>query len=286
MGVGSVGSWLVRVSASASIVASIYVLIMLFLGILKDRGNVTRFLPLSCLHISELACGTIFLAGTVISDSLCVAQAGSIQFFYLASVLWTTAIAVRLYRVLVMRMTSKRYDLNGLFLLVCWGVPLVTVIAGRTTNSFGRLDDEAKKWCWVRTEGQQFAFLYGPMSCLVVINAIIFWVSRHKTKQQHLPGMSASDQSLFLAYLAVVVLSNIWSVTYAFAKLAGAPSSHISWLAICDEFFSPLQGFLHALVYVYYLRNPPSKTSSSYLRLSLQRSEANLVLAQPLATKT
>ena len=107
-----------------------------------------------------------------------------LQFFYLASYLWTACFAFHLNQLIVKnRGDAERHEMY--YHLVSWGAPgliclYLLVRQQMGSNEMGVAD---RPWCWITTWGdewawdnagviQQFAFFYVPLLIIFVYNCI------------------------------------------------------------------------------------------------------------------
>ena len=98
------------------------------------------------LSISDMGMGVSYFLGNPSSgDPRCYAQAMVMNFFELASVLWTVVIAYTLYRLIINQKTSVH--LMGRFHVFAFGIPLVGTLLPLFTSSYGNTG----AWCWITT---------------------------------------------------------------------------------------------------------------------------------------
>eukprot|EP00300_Choanocystis_sp_HF-7_P034251 c4687_g1_i1.p1 GENE.c4687_g1_i1~~c4687_g1_i1.p1 ORF type:complete len:295 (+),score=39.76 c4687_g1_i1:57-941(+) len=265
--------WLIRTSSILSMISCTFIIFWIRF---KDRDRATRN-QLINLHLADGLSALIYFISTtsVVCEegAACAGQGAAIQLFYLASVLWTSAIAWYLHRVIYYGKPQF-----GLWLpaLVCWGWPILTVIIGLSTNSFKKVSTE-KQWCWIRRPWKQFVFMYIPVILVFFYNFHKFMMLRSRISHNY-PQFPASAQRRLLAYMGVYFVCNIWAIVFAFMNLAGA--KNLAWVALLDSFFEPLQGLLHSLAYNY---KPKSTLDRDYTDLGISNKTAPL-LSQPPAT--
>eukprot|EP00300_Choanocystis_sp_HF-7_P019955 c20471_g1_i2.p1 GENE.c20471_g1_i2~~c20471_g1_i2.p1 ORF type:complete len:185 (-),score=24.48 c20471_g1_i2:83-637(-) len=120
--------------------------------------------------------------------------------------------------------------------------------------------------CWIPSVPAKVALMYGPALVFVTTNAIIFLLVRRIKSSFDYVRLNANEKDRFLAYIMVLVLSNIWSISAAFCQLGGL-SNQVSFLTDLDMVFSPLQGFMHAVAYHLKFKTGKPTAPNSYTAL-------------------
>lgn len=106
-------------------------------------------------------------------SGVCYFQAIGDNFFELASVLWTTAIAATLYATVIWRM--KLVDNRGTLLrfsAFCFGLPLILTIAPAADGAFGA----AGGACWIKESKAYWRFIsfYAPLWGAIAFNIFVY----------------------------------------------------------------------------------------------------------------
>ena len=96
-------------------------------------------------------------------DPRCVSQAAFTVFGTIASFLWTMAIAVYMFCVIVFKKSKLARRLVVAFYLVCWGLPAVIVLYLALEWKFGFQPSATIGWCYVQksSTGQILAQVIG-----------------------------------------------------------------------------------------------------------------------------
>lgn len=222
------------------------------------------------LQVADGAAAASILANATLLKNLtptwCQLGAMLMNFFLLASFMWTWAIAVHLHRVVCTRrdslMTASAFHKHRVFALLCWGLPLIDTVSLLLNHSMGA---EEMPYCWITQNMDRFYFFYFPMSLILIAN-IILYSTLYRKIHCDFPFMTKRTQTRLLLYVVVFIWCNVWGLSFRVAQMAYNGTfddpdhsfSHrnsVRWLLYMDAFFSPLQGFLHALVYnLHYVR--------------------------------
>ncbi|CAH0513896.1 unnamed protein product [Peronospora belbahrii] len=178
-------------------------------------------------------------------EGLCYIQALTLQYFYLASYLWTACFAFHLYQLIV-----KRNEYSEVFLWVYrgigWGLPgfvLLYLVLRQLTGHIG-VGGADRRWCWIanyttqeetgkdplawqRTGAlQQFLLLYVPVLSVFVFNVGIY---HSILKFLNMDPMASRFREKVKLYLGIILVCSVWGITNS----------------ICD----PLQPLLNAIAY-------------------------------------
>ena len=125
------------------------------------------------------------MIGTIPVSSMCQWQGLGLNFFELATVLWTSSISVGLWLILHYKMTEDG-SLVALvaFSLVCLGLPLVLSLTAFYDNAYG----PAGSWCWVMSDRSTWRLVafYAPLwlswagNCAVWVWAWCYFLPRRE----------------------------------------------------------------------------------------------------------
>ncbi|CAM9124871.1 unnamed protein product [Scytosiphon promiscuus] len=114
--------------------------------------------------------------------SACVTQGALQQFFQMAQILWTVAIACVMYDVTVNIRVYRPHEQKGLmrrFHLAVWGAALLSMLLPFTTDSYG----STGSWCWIETNPEadidvgtmwRYLVLYCPLWAAIAFNIAVY----------------------------------------------------------------------------------------------------------------
>ena len=231
----------------------------------------------------------LFSALTRPTNEWCQIQAGLNQFFALSAALWTSAIAWSIHiigkAVLDMKDTSHSSStwfqdeivrrINKQFPyyhLVCWGIPLLSVIYLSATGRFGTTN----LWCWIDHHNMPFRFYFFiiPVVIIIIFNVIAFVRTHKMVRILTSLRPSGGDLELQLVrtlslYVAAGVLCWSWGIANRLLDLVYHNESNkvrqIRWLYYLQAWFDPLQGFCNMVVFVMASSRMASHSSESRL---------------------
>jgi cAMP receptor-like G-protein coupled receptor len=193
----------------------------------------------------------------------CYVQAIGNSVFELASVLWTTAIAMTLYLFIFLRVQPERVERRlPLMALVCFGLPLVLALLPLADDAYG----PSGAWCWVRTgtsarlAAWQFGIFYGPLWVAILFNAFVYlrtW--RLLRRMLSAAGPEAEHDATLVRLTAVMTRLQLYPfillIVWTFASInriyeaASGGASPVFALYFLQRAFSSSQGLLNALAY-------------------------------------
>lgn len=186
---------------------------------------------------------------------LCIFQSVMDNFFEIASVLATTAIASALYAT-VCRGAKLAFTWRTILLIaaVCYGIPLILTIAAGAGGAFG----PSGASCWIKPTHPwwQFFCFYAPLWVCVAYNSFVY-VRVTMLVKRTITMAPASDVNVqrmrkIMRRLAFYpfVLVIVWTFSSInFLVEAFGDGRIIMPLAAMDTFFAGLQGLLNAIVY-------------------------------------
>jgi len=204
-----------------------------------------------------------FLAIELIEDGfhkkLCIAQAHLLQLFSLASIFWTLAIIIFFYQESSFLSSDGRVPFGlalaririlwRLSAVLCWGLPLLTVITGIALHTnYSQVDGF---WCWISKNNHyyrlEWLFFYGPLGLIWIFNIIIFLIHNFKGKVIYSEQAFAILNRLFGGYVLSFIITWTAALVSRLAQLGGETSIplHIAHYATF-----PLQGILNLVVYL------------------------------------
>ncbi|CEG43959.1 hypothetical protein L916_05315 [Plasmopara halstedii] len=161
-------------------------------------------------------------------EMLCYVQAMTLQYFYLASYLWTACFAFHLYQIIVRR-NEYPEKFSWIYHGIGWGLPglvLVFLVLRQLTGHLGvgRAD---RRWCWIavhttheeveddplvwRSEGamQQLLLFYTPVICVFIFNVSVYYLI---LKYLHMDPMASRFREKVKLYLGIYFLCSIWGL--------------------------------------------------------------------------
>ena len=190
------------------------------------------------------------------NTGLCTFQGLAMQFFQFSSILWSTAIALTLYRAVV-----KRTETDGLmkhFHILCFGVPGVFCLLPLTTTSYGNTG----AWCWIQAAGHRDAgtwwrlfIFYLPLWIAITFNAYTYFITiramNQLFKSQDEMEIPAKYKKLIQRLsLYPLILVGCWFFgTVNRIQNSIAPESPVYALFFLQVCGRSLQGFLNAIAY-------------------------------------
>jgi len=174
---------------------------------------------------------------------LCKVFRAFINFFFVASFFWTSAIALHTWVSCKQKAQIPLYW----FHIFSWGIPLIltALLVGMNTITFDDYDD----WCSNNTLGH-WLFWYTPLLLNFAFNIVAYTlILRHYRGATHTAqmGMKAKIKVRITLYLFVFFVCWIWDVVNFLVEQTAHSSPF--WLELLTSTFMPLQGFLNFLVY-------------------------------------
>lgn len=192
-------------------------------------------------------------------------QALTLQYFYLASYLWTACFAFHLYQIIV-----KRNEYPEAFLRVYrgigWGLPglvLVYLVLRQLTGHLG-VGGADRRWCWIavhsthedsgedplvwRREGaiQQLLLFYIPVLCVFIFNVSVY---HSILKFLHMDPMTSRFRDKVKLYLGIFFVCSIWGLFNRLVQFFRADHTPSAFLGMMESICDPLQPLLNAVVY-------------------------------------
>jgi len=186
--------------------------------------------------------------------TLCMAQAVGDNFFELASVLWTAALAAHLYMAVIWRWKlSDTWSTVGKFAAVCYGVPLILTIVPGALKAFG----PAGESCWIvdRLSYLRWVCFYVPLWLVFAFNAAVYvrvLSLLRATAARATPGDAATDSIRALSQRLNVyafILLAVWTFPSINQVVETATRRQVFGLFLIASASAGLQGLLNALAY-------------------------------------
>lgn len=261
---------LLLVGSALSVAGSFFIILSYFL--FKDSRKFSRKILLYLSFADMMASAAWMLqyivpeaaggtgggvpANNTRTHTLCEVQGYLLQFFYLASYIWTGCFAWHLYQLIDARNRTPR-KLETLYHVLSWGIP--SLICGylffrQRTDLPSMGPTTGRPWCWIESarsdsdQWMQFAFFYGPLLGLFLFNLCIYmWLCRRVRRL--MSPLQHKIRRRLLLYLGVFIIltapglaNRIWQ--------AVDPNHTPNFALLCaDSLCGPLQGFGNAVVY-------------------------------------
>ncbi|GLD96153.1 hypothetical protein PINS_up004831 [Pythium insidiosum] len=193
-------------------------------------------------------------------EATCYVQAFLLQYFYLASYLWTACFAFHLYQIIVVR-NEYPERLLWHYRVIGWGIPGATIAFLVLRQLTGHLGVGAadRRWCWIsvhtvddvatwQREGawQQLLLFYVPIGVIFLFNAVMY---RLILRFLAFDPMRDRLKRRIVFYLVVFFLCSIWGVINRIVQFVRHDHEPSSFLTLMECICDPLQPFLNAVVY-------------------------------------
>ena len=189
----------------------------------------------------------------------CTIQGFTLQFFVLASYLWTACFAFHLHQ-LITKKRKKAHHLEVYYHAVSWGIPIlitIVLLVEKLTMHTDIIGGADRPWCWLTNHAtssesydmeqlQQFLMFYLPAVLIFSYNVSIYVFL---ARQVHGTELGANIRKRVLLYLLVFSVCAVWGLVHRIYQLFSVGHQPLLILTYLESFFGPLQGFLNALVY-------------------------------------
>jgi len=265
----------VGISGSLSLIACF--LVFLAYVLLKETQVFHLRLILN-LTITDCCSALILVAGAISrgwsvgsgdgSDpyyAVCLIIGALVEFFLLASILWTACLAHTLFIILYLHdYNPERFE--KYYHILCWSVPAIFDILLIISGSFG----DAGLWCWIRGDKGYNVFrylcLYIPLLGVIIYNCALYSVTYVKLRRERnrytprytedsefvAPTSSNSDpyriQASFGYFIMILIVCWFFPILNQFLHIL-FPDRIFITVYVLNGIFLPLQGFLNSLVY-------------------------------------
>jgi hypothetical protein len=199
---------------------------------------------------------------------LCKVFRACINFFFVSSFCWTSAISLHIF------VSSKQIAQipQIWFHVACWGIPSITTTVLVTGNMFAL--EEQSGWCHLQPFAM-WALWFAPLIVSFLFNAVLYLLiiiryynppnsSSLSYLNERQRKVQQKIKKRITLYLFVFFLCWIWDLINNIISFIH-PHMGIYWLWVLQSLFFPLQGFLNFLVYGVssrmFSRQPSSKDS-------------------------
>eukprot|EP00520_Triparma_pacifica_P018675 CAMPEP_0118662362 /NCGR_PEP_ID=MMETSP0785-20121206/16790_1 /TAXON_ID=91992 /ORGANISM="Bolidomonas pacifica, Strain CCMP 1866" /LENGTH=341 /DNA_ID=CAMNT_0006555899 /DNA_START=71 /DNA_END=1093 /DNA_ORIENTATION=+ len=217
------------------------------------------------LSISDLGNCISYFLGDPKTGWLCTTQSMIMSLFELSSVLWTTVIALTLFRLIVMQKTSSH--LMKKFHLFCFGIPFFCMFLPLITDSYG----DTGAWCWIQTPEEnedesmtrallnkgtiwRLVLFYLPLWIAIAFNSVVYIVVTNTLARVARTQASETRPK----YLKMIRRLRMYPLILVFCWMGATinriqnviyPNDPMFGLYIFQVSTRSLQGVLNAIVY-------------------------------------
>ena len=167
------------------------------------------------------------------------------QFFDVASFCWMTVIAFNIHQIITKSRGASVESNEKYYHAFSWGVSSLLLTVAVATGSMG----DAGNWCWIKP-GYVFERLfcyYGPLILMIIVMACIYIKIGNNLKTFEMHETTNAIIRRLKLYLVVFLITRIPSITNRVVEMVSKESTFV--LMLLHAIFSPLQGFLNALIY-------------------------------------
>ncbi len=184
---------------------------------------------------------------------ICYVQAVTESYFNLASVAWTTAIAVTLYLSVFRRVGNDRLErIYWRFALACWGIPVIFTAAPAFDHAYG----PAGGWCWIVANKPYWRFIqfYGPLWIAAIFIAVIYvqllmMIRGMLRIAGNDPTLQPLRTMIYRLRMYPFILLVVWLWASVNRVYETATGNQLLWLFMLQRIFSNLQGLMNAMAY-------------------------------------
>jgi len=136
------------------------------------------------------------------------------------------------------------------YFIICYVIPLITVIICVISYSFGQTEDEV--WCWIIRERQElrFAVYYVPLVILWIFNVSIYiMLSRERYSSLSYGYIIKEGKRKLRLYILVFVIMKFPALVNRLCNLFWS-DQELFFLFLLQAIFDSLFGFFESLVYI------------------------------------
>eukprot|EP00003_Mantamonas_plastica_P014347 TRINITY_DN2489_c0_g1_i5.p1 TRINITY_DN2489_c0_g1~~TRINITY_DN2489_c0_g1_i5.p1 ORF type:complete len:269 (+),score=52.52 TRINITY_DN2489_c0_g1_i5:35-808(+) len=162
---------IVWTSAILSVIGSTFI-ITSYLMFRRTRDfSMKLIFYLSCCDLGSSLSFILSITTTTLDDDLCKLQGFGIQFFIIASSLWTASIAHSLHTI-VTKPTYRVERNEKYYHAMTWGISLFLSLWLFFTNQYG----QTPAWCWIgiNHDVSRFVFFYMWLIIIFIFNAVTY----------------------------------------------------------------------------------------------------------------
>ena len=255
---------LVRIGGCLSVVGSLFIIVSycIFRRSRKFSRKLLLFLTIADLGASLGWLMSGFHVDMPLPDrpgTLCVIQGYVLQFFYLASFLWTACFAFHLFQLIWIK-NRRAYKLGWRYHVLSWGIPGGICIYFGIKQYFkepGMGYTQDRPWCWITSSSvdrpdkfqwETFAFFYIPLVSILLFNLCLY-VCLVRRLHNNLSSMEYKIRQRLVLYIAVFIFLTGWGLANRIYEFLDPDKKPSKFLLNMDAFCGPLQGFCNAIVY-------------------------------------
>lgn len=251
-----------------------------FIGVVVDFDRFLR----ECPYQNNNWCPDVY--------NLCKVQALFAGFFTIASILWTMALSVYIYLLVVHAARNLHSKSVYFFYVFCWGIPLFISLWLVITDRLGHSDRGGSGWCSLKIDEKRstailVTFLGNDLwiyLTVVVVTVLYFTTHCHIKHHAYLQGtlqsrpinsavVSNMDVKFLLIPLAFLLL-RIGSITVVvvFVYAGLKPTEKITYALLCLAGVGDCgQGFVNAVLFCAFTAKVREKFKLGVARLCLLR---------------
>jgi len=251
--------------ALLSVIGSLFIILsFIFVKRLRTMTTFMVFmLGFSCLGSALFNClswilykeimpgGPLVELSTKGEEILCIVQAAGIQFFAVSSFLWISCLANHAFNILCRKKNEEALRAYiKYYVLVCYLIPAVTLVACIISASFGETEDSV--WCWITHDHQEmrFAVYYIPLVVLWVFNVTIYiLLSRESQSSLSYGYILKEGKKRLRLYILVFVVAKAPALINRLCNVFFSDKKMFT-LFLLQAVFDSLFGFFEALVYI------------------------------------
>jgi len=247
-------------SSIVSLIASTFVFVVYMMAPKKEAIS-TLICALALADLCSSA-SVIISQGTLLSGYntfvMCVVWRCFVQFFFIASFLWTCCIAHHLYKetTLIIMHNKTMIPPLRIYHTICWGLPAILIIV---LAAGGKVQPSDQNWCHLEMT-YEIIFWILPMALAVIWNIVFYFLivrSIYSVFEKKL-AVSANQEALIKQEavkklsLLLIVFILCWAVDM-FNHIAEYFFHYCppDWAFVLQDVLAPLQGLLNSWVYGY-----------------------------------
>uniref|UniRef100_T1ILQ9 G-protein coupled receptors family 2 profile 2 domain-containing protein n=1 Tax=Strigamia maritima TaxID=126957 RepID=T1ILQ9_STRMM len=238
---------------SAAWIISITSLAIAFVLCIAVPGLTTYRAVMPCFVASLLVSYIILVVrglGPLPSSLMCYSYGVGLQFSFLAAFFWLNVIAFDLWRSISTPVISPGPLRLLAYMTYGWGCPLLFV---GTAVAFDKIKDlqiastfrpRFEQECWFHGTEARFAFFYGPISAILIINLIFFILTLFAIRSKVVAQEVEKHHSLWRLSIELAVIMGLCWIMEVVSWAVGGDASY--WYA--TDIINALQGLLVLII--------------------------------------
>ena len=253
-------------SSTLSLIASIFIIITFIL--FEESRRCGRRILL-CLSISDALSSIAYIQSSYDDDVpnsndtplSCIGAGYLLQFSRLSSYLWTLCFAYHLYQILARQNpTPEMYEAK--YHTLAWGLPTLSLVffCTQEINGYDLIGySGGTPWCWIRSvsgnkpsiDGRilQWSTFYIPVALILFLNLYFYITTLHQLSHNLSHRMEDKIKRRIILYVLSFILSVGFEISGRALDLTLESPTFPDGLLLLTSVFTPLQGFLNAVVY-------------------------------------